>query len=80
MSQRLKPPFRGDMVGSLLRSAPVKDARAKAAAIPAAVAGAANRTSALSVPRLTWALSTPSTAPKTRSARATHEAQLMPSS
>ena len=32
MSQRQKPPFRGDMVGSLLRSAPVKDARAKHAA------------------------------------------------
>ena len=32
MSQRQKPPFRGDMVGSLLRSAPVKDARAKLAA------------------------------------------------
>lgn len=31
MSQRSKPPFRGDMVGSLLRSAPVKDARAKRA-------------------------------------------------
>ncbi|SEL78129.1 5-methyltetrahydropteroyltriglutamate--homocysteine methyltransferase [Bosea lupini] len=32
MSQRQKPPFRGDMVGSLLRSAPVKEARAKLAA------------------------------------------------
>lgn len=31
MSQREKPPFRGDMVGSLLRSAPVKDARARVA-------------------------------------------------
>ena len=31
MSQRQKPPFRGDMVGSLLRSAPVKDARARRA-------------------------------------------------
>ena len=27
--QRTKPPFRADMVGSLLRTAPVKDARAK---------------------------------------------------
>ncbi|MDX3807412.1 5-methyltetrahydropteroyltriglutamate--homocysteine S-methyltransferase [Bosea thiooxidans] len=32
MTQRKKPPFRGDMVGSLLRSAPVKEARAKVAA------------------------------------------------
>lgn len=32
MSQRTKPPFRGDMVGSLLRSAPVKEARARRAA------------------------------------------------
>ncbi|AMJ60287.1 5-methyltetrahydropteroyltriglutamate--homocysteine S-methyltransferase [Bosea sp. PAMC 26642] len=32
MTSRQKPPFRGDMVGSLLRSTPVKDARAKAAA------------------------------------------------
>lgn len=32
MTQRTKPPFRGDMVGSLLRSAPVRDARAKRAA------------------------------------------------
>src|SRR5262245_52835466 len=32
MTLRQKPPFRGDMVGSLLRSAPVKDARAKVAA------------------------------------------------
>ena len=32
MTQRTKPPFRGDMVGSLLRSAPVKEARAKVAA------------------------------------------------
>src|SRR5437016_6502216 len=29
--QRTKPPFRADHVGSLLRTAPVKDARAKAA-------------------------------------------------
>lgn len=32
MTQRTKPPFRGDMVGSLLRSAAVKEARAKVAA------------------------------------------------
>ncbi len=32
MTTRQKPPFRGDMVGSLLRSAPVKEARAKVAA------------------------------------------------
>ena len=32
MTSRQKPPFRGDMVGSLLRSAPVKDARDKVAA------------------------------------------------
>lgn len=32
MTQRKMPPFRGDMVGSLLRSAPVKEARAKVAA------------------------------------------------
>src|ERR1700760_3106634 len=30
--QRAKPPFRADHVGSLLRSAPVKEARAKRAA------------------------------------------------
>ena len=29
MSQRTKPPFRADHVGSLLRTAPVKEARAK---------------------------------------------------
>src|SRR5471032_701650 len=29
MTQRSKPPFRADQVGSLLRSAPVKDARTK---------------------------------------------------
>src|ERR1700676_1926423 len=29
MMQRVKPPFRADEVGSLLRSAPIKDARAK---------------------------------------------------
>ena len=29
MSQRTKPPFRADQVGSLLRSAPVKEARTK---------------------------------------------------
>src|SRR5665811_1972280 len=29
MSQRTTPPFRADMVGSLLRTAPLKDARAK---------------------------------------------------
>ena len=28
--QRTKPPFRADMVGSLLRTAPVKQARAQA--------------------------------------------------
>lgn len=32
MTQRQKPPFRADMVGSLLRSSAVKDARAKVAA------------------------------------------------
>src|SRR6202161_4628654 len=38
MSQRNTPPFRGDHVGSLLRTAPLKEARAKRAqgAIPAA--------------------------------------------
>src|ERR1043165_9186862 len=29
MTQRTKPPFRADHVGSILRTAPVKDARAK---------------------------------------------------
>ena len=29
MSQRTKPPFRADHVGSILRTAPVKEARAK---------------------------------------------------
>src|ERR1700690_4591074 len=29
MTQRTKPPFRADMVGSLLRTAPVKQARAQ---------------------------------------------------
>jgi 5-methyltetrahydropteroyltriglutamate--homocysteine methyltransferase len=29
VSERTQPPFRADMVGSLLRSAPLKDARAK---------------------------------------------------
>lgn len=29
MSQRAKPPFRADQVGSLLRSAPIKQARTK---------------------------------------------------
>ena len=31
VSQRTKPPFRADQVGSLLRSAPVKEARTKRA-------------------------------------------------
>src|ERR1039457_5079891 len=31
MTQRTAPPFRADMVGSLLRSAPLKEARAKRA-------------------------------------------------
>ncbi|HME29882.1 MAG TPA: 5-methyltetrahydropteroyltriglutamate--homocysteine S-methyltransferase, partial [Pseudolabrys sp.] len=29
MSQRAKPPFRADHVGSLLRTAPLKEARAR---------------------------------------------------
>jgi 5-methyltetrahydropteroyltriglutamate--homocysteine methyltransferase len=29
MTARSKPPFRADHVGSILRSAPIKDARAK---------------------------------------------------
>ena len=29
MTQRSKPPFRADHVGSILRTAPIKDARAK---------------------------------------------------
>jgi len=42
MTQRTKPPFRADMVGSLLRSAPVKEARARHAAgeVNAAALGA----------------------------------------
>jgi 5-methyltetrahydropteroyltriglutamate--homocysteine methyltransferase len=29
MSQRTKPPFRADHVGSILRTAPIKEARVK---------------------------------------------------
>ena len=43
------------------------------------VAGASNSTAALCVPRLTAARVTPGTAAKTRSARATQEAQVIPS-